>query len=114
LGPICGGLGFEAASPSTGGVAVSLGVAPPSSAALITSLELVFFVVVGYITILILDANEFVLVLVETLLGDNTNIEAANAMLQLAITSLSIYVFGDNLNVAKSLLVAMIKDKQRK
>lgn len=83
MGPIGGGLVFGAASSST------VGVAAASSDALTTSLELVFLVV-GYITMFILDTNKFVFVLPETLLGDHTNPEAADAMLQLAMIPLSL------------------------
>lgn len=105
MGPIGGGLIFGAASPST------VGVAAASSDALTTSLELVFFVVVGYITMFILDANKLVFVLPETLLGDNTNPEAADAMLQLAMIPL--YVFVDNLKCGNIIIVAKIKDKNK-
>jgi hypothetical protein len=105
LGPIGGGLIFGAASPST------VGVAAASSDALTTSLELVFFVVVGYITMFILDANKLVFLLPETLLGDNANPEAADAMLQLAMIPL--YVFVDNLKCGNIIIVAKIKDKNK-
>ncbi|WP_162001387.1 hypothetical protein, partial [Escherichia coli] len=87
LGPIGGGFGFGVAAPSAGGVAVegAAAAAAASSAALTISLEEPLFFI-GNITIVLLEADEF---LETATLGDNTNPDAADAMLQLAMMTSS-------------------------
>lgn len=94
LGPIGGGLGLGAASPSAGAAVVAAaGGAAASSEARTTSLKLLELLFFGGKNSMLLLEPEFTLV---ATLGVSENPEAADAMLQLAITFsffLSLFLF---------------------
>ena len=85
FGPIGGGLGLGASLPSGGAVVVAGAGAAASSAALTTSLELLLLFFEGKNTMLFLEAE----LAFPVTLGVSKNPEAADAMLQLAKSSLS-------------------------
>ena len=86
FGPIAGGLGLGASFPSGGEVVVAGEGAAASSAALTTSLELLLLLFFeGKNTMLLLEAE----LAFPVTLGVSKNPEAADAMLQLAMSSLS-------------------------